>query len=56
MRCKSCDVMLTDKETGRKDPLTGDFLDLCELCYSESQQAVIDATEVFCDKVPEVVD
>ena len=42
MRCKACDVMLSDYENSRKDKLTGDFIDLCSECYGHSVKAMSD--------------
>jgi hypothetical protein len=33
MRCRACDIELTDKEATRKCPGSGEFLDLCNNCY-----------------------
>lgn len=44
MRCKSCDTLLTDRESVRKDS-EGRFLDLCGECYSVSAEAVAIALE-----------
>jgi len=35
MRCKICDVILSDYEVTRKDPATGDYLDTCGECLKE---------------------
>jgi hypothetical protein len=32
MRCKSCDVNLTDAEAIRKSSVTSEYLDLCDRC------------------------
>jgi len=32
MRCKSCDVILTDDEACRLDPHSGEFEELCTSC------------------------
>ncbi len=34
MRCKACDVRLTARESTRKGEATGEYLDLCDLCFS----------------------
>ena len=34
MRCKACDVVLTDYEATRKSALTLEYIDLCEACFS----------------------
>jgi hypothetical protein len=33
MRCRSCDVALTDFESTRKFVETGEFVDLCNSCF-----------------------
>lgn len=35
MRCKICDVILSDYEVTRKDPNTGEYLDTCGECLKE---------------------
>lgn len=37
MHCVSCNEMLTDSESCRKDPLTKEYLDLCSYCLSMSK-------------------
>ena len=36
MRCSSCDEILSDFEATRKHRVTKKFLDLCNMCYSDS--------------------
>jgi hypothetical protein len=45
MRCKACNVELTDRESVKRDRLSGEFLDLCSDCFIESQQALLDDIE-----------
>ena len=33
MRCRACDCLLSDFESTRKDPITGEYEDLCSRCY-----------------------
>ena len=40
MRCLSCNKILTDFESTRKFASTGEFLDLCNRCYSEVQDDI----------------
>jgi protein-arginine kinase activator protein McsA len=40
MRCLSCNKNLTDFESTRKFASTGEFLDLCNRCYSDIQDDV----------------
>jgi hypothetical protein len=34
MRCKACDEALTDYETTRKSLATGEYINLCQGCFS----------------------
>lgn len=34
MKCLSCDKVLSNKEATRKSALTGEFIDLCDDCFS----------------------
>ena len=34
MRCLSCDKILNDYESTRKSTMTGEYIDLCNHCYS----------------------
>ena len=49
MHCKACDALLTEKESTKKDPINGDYLDLCTECYLESAEAVWIATGELTD-------
>ncbi len=41
MRCKACNLQfLNDHELGRKEAETGEFLDLCNKCYTSSTRAM----------------
>lgn len=40
MRCKACDVLLTEYEATRKTAMTGDYLDLCNNCFKYIQEDV----------------
>jgi hypothetical protein len=40
MRCLSCNKNLTDFESTRKFASTGEYLDLCNRCYSDIQDDV----------------
>jgi hypothetical protein len=39
-RCKACDVILTEAELRKKDRVTDEYLDLCSVCYSASDEAI----------------
>jgi hypothetical protein len=34
MRCLACNMELNDSEATRKSQITGEFIDLCNHCYS----------------------
>lgn len=36
-RCKSCDVVLFEEELTTKDPLTGQYLELCFRCQEVAE-------------------
>ena len=36
MHCKICDALLTDFEATRRNANTGQFLDICNVCFAES--------------------
>lgn len=40
MRCVSCDKNLNDSESTRRVVSTGEFLDMCNKCYSDIAQDV----------------
>lgn len=40
MRCRACDVVLSDFEATRKSRLTGEYLDLCDTCFAYVKDAV----------------
>jgi hypothetical protein len=35
MHCRSCDALLTDFETSRRSLVTGDYIELCQQCFTE---------------------
>ena len=37
MRCLSCDVALNDFESTRKSEKTGQYVDLCNRCFVETE-------------------
>ena len=41
MRCKACNRALSDFESTRKIPDTGEYLDLCNVCYHSIEDVVI---------------
>ena len=40
MRCKICDAILSDYETTRKDPVSGEYLDTCGECLPVVREAL----------------
>ena len=46
MRCKACDVELTDFEATRRSAITAEFLDLCPHCLATIMD-VLNTTENF---------
>ena len=42
MRCGTCDKMLNEWESGRKDPKSGKYYDLCGVCYTAYREALVD--------------
>ena len=45
MKCVACDSIMTDFEATRKSKTTGQFLDLCEDCFKEVSDDIIDVEE-----------
>ena len=40
MRCRCCDVVLSDFEATRKSAKTGEYIDLCNYCFHNVEQDV----------------
>lgn len=45
MKCVACDVELTDFEATRRSKTTGQYLDLCEDCFKEVSDEIIEVEE-----------
>ena len=58
MRCKACDVLLQEHELKRKGLITGDYIDLCDSCFStiEDEVATEDEQQPFWNNHDEAVD
>ena len=56
MRCRACDAELNDTESTRKDPQTGEFLDLCGGCLTVIRQAEFEDDLKINDVVSIVTD
>jgi hypothetical protein len=41
MRCQGCDCNLSDFESTRKHPGTGEYIDLCNTCHEEVQDVLL---------------
>ena len=39
-RCKAWDVILTEAELRKRDRVTDEYLDLCSVCHSASDEAI----------------
>ena len=39
-RCRACDVILTEAELRKRDRVTDEYLDLCSVCHSASDEAI----------------
>jgi hypothetical protein len=39
-RCKACDVILKETELRKKDRVTDEYLELCSMCHSASDEAI----------------
>lgn len=55
MRCSCCDRLLNDFESTRKSKVTGEYLDMCNKCYSTVQQdlATTSRNDLPEDEVPD---
>jgi hypothetical protein len=42
MRCRACDKVLNEWDSKRKDTFSGEYLDLCGHCLSQSRPYDID--------------
>jgi len=40
MRCRCCDVLLTEVELQRKDPVTEEYADMCRVCFDSVRGAI----------------
>ena len=49
MRCAACDDPLSDRESSRKSPTTGQYYDLCDGCFG----TIADQVEVSENPVVE---
>lgn len=56
MRCRACDAELTDIESTRKDPQTGEYVDLCGGCLSAIRVAQFEDDLTMSEYVNVVTD
>lgn len=49
MRCKACDALLKDHEMSRVGLFSGEFIDLCDNCYSTIADDILTEEELFSD-------
>ena len=40
MRCQSCNAELTDFEATRKHAVTGEYIDLCNVCFRDVKSCI----------------
>ena len=58
MRCRACDVLLSDGQSVLKDFETGEYLDLCFLCKEQHEyvkQVMREMQPVILDTFPKPV-
>ena len=55
MRCCCCDRLLNDFESTRKSKTTGDYLDMCNKCFSTVSEdlAVVNRTDFEPNDIPD---
>jgi hypothetical protein len=54
MRCAACDNVLNKKEVSRKSKLTGEYFDLCDICFGtiEDQVQIVEKEEESSIMIP----
>lgn len=52
MHCSSCNKLLTDYESTRKNAVTGQYLDLCKVCFEDIKPfvKVIDRKDLITEQ------
>ena len=55
MKCYACDAELNDYEATRKSRVTGEYLDLCDSCFSEVSDVFEDVEERLDLKLTEEI-
>lgn len=55
-RCLSCNEALTDKEMCRKSVISGEYVELCDICFSDISDEVptMDSNQSWDDDVEDV--
>jgi hypothetical protein len=56
MRCLSCNRRLNDKESTRKYSSSGEYIDLCDRCFSYVADEIPDVEEPITGEFPGVFD
>lgn len=56
MRCRACDIELTDYESTRKSLLTNEYVDLCNNCYKHIKDDVQAVDNMENINIQDVVD
>ena len=51
MHCTSCNKLLTDYESTRKNAVTGKYFDLCKVCFEDIKPfvRVLDRKDLICE-------
>lgn len=50
MRCRACDVLISDKEATKKSSVTGEYFDLCTWCFNTiKDQVMAEDSPLFAD-------
>lgn len=56
MRCKACNKELTEYESTRKSASTGEFIDLCNGCFSYVKDDVYSTENPSLESIQDVMD
>lgn len=53
MRCLACNANLSDRDSTRKGLHSGEYLDLCEYCISQTPDLMYEENPALSNKVPD---
>ena len=56
MRCLSCDKILNDYESTRKSAVTGEYIDLCNACFSTIKDTVYVKERIDLQDINDIYD